>query len=551
MARPWPANSSRVLLPLLLAAGCTGAIPERPAPPAPSPAAADAATPPAPVPALDAAAPPDLAADAEERAPDAEIAPDAAPDLGPLPPGAAGPWATGVKVALLEAAQAVFIKIGDDGGEVPPAMRNSTLIEGRATFLRLHLRTDAGFTARPLRAVLTLEYADGSKQTFEDGKIISGTSAPEKLDSTFNFLIPADAVKPESKVVAAVYEAAGLPAPEPPAPPRFPASGAADLGVKGGPMIMEVVLVPVRGPSGPLDDSPARRKHLESYLADVYPVQTMTIRWHAPLTTTSIITSDTAFGMLANQRRQDGASPGAYYHMLIAVEDSVDKFLGLGMTAGPVPTEAARRIAMTMVTDHQVDSQMDTVSHEMGHNLGRAHAPGCNAAGVDARFPYPNTGVGVDGYSIPEKAFKSKGKFKDVMGYCYPTWISDYTWNAFAARTRIVSEFTSPPSSTTMVAAGRSLQGFHSPGHPPRWTVVDGHLVADGPPSSAARRARILGADGSETVGAVSVQPLLGPSGPVAVRELAVALPDEAVARVEVDVDGERFVLTADEVEGL
>jgi hypothetical protein len=102
-----------------------------------------------------------------------------------------------------------------------------------------------------------------------------------------------------------------------------------------------------------------------------------------------------------------------------------------------------------------------------------------------------------------------------------------------------------------MVAAGRSLQGFHSPGRAPRWTVVDGHLVADGPPSSAARRARILGADGSETVGAVSVQPLLGPSGPVAVRELAVALPDEAVARVEVDVDGERFVLTADEVEGL
>ena len=48
-----------------------------------------------------------------------------------------------------------------------------------------------------------------------------------------------------------------------------------------------------------------------------------------------------------------------------------------------------------------VDSLLDTISHEMGHNHGRNHAPGCNAAGVDMNFPYaPGPGIGVNGCSL-------------------------------------------------------------------------------------------------------------------------------------------------------
>jgi hypothetical protein len=320
--------------------------------------------------------------------------------------------------------------------------------------------------------------------------------------------------------------------------------------VRAGPMLMEVVLMPMRGPSGPLDDSPARRKHLENYLSDVYPVSKMTIRWRATTTINSIISSDTAFMMMQAARRTDNASPGAYYHMIIAVEDSMDKFLGLGSLAGPRPGDAANRIAMTMVTEHQVDSQADTVSHEMGHNLGRNHAPGCNAAGTDTRFPYPNTGVGVDGYSIGEVTagrdhlpnapgpFKPKARFKDVMGYCYPTWISDYTWNAFAERVRAVTEFT---DTTASALEARSLLGYHTVGGAPQWTVVAGDLVA--PDARTSHRARVTLRDGSTSVVPVVVAHPRSPAGPVAhKRSIALTLPDGEVEKVEVFVDGERFI---------
>jgi hypothetical protein len=332
---------------------------------------------------------------------------------------------------------------------------------------------------------------------------------------------------------------------------RFPAAGSAwaDLAIAGGPMVMEVVLMLVRGPSGPLDDSPARRQRLESYLADVYPVQKMSVRWRDPVAITSPIKSATAFQMMQAARRQDGAFPGAYYHMIIAVEDSVDKFLGLGSLAGPRPGDAADRVAMTMVTMHQVDSQMDTVAHEMGHNLGRNHAPGCNASGVDDRFPYPSTGVGVDGYSIPEAAFKSRTRFKDVMGYCYPTWISDYTWNAFAARVRLVSEFTG--AGMTTAREERSLRGYHAPGQSPAWVVVAGDLVAPGTAVTAGRHARLTLRDGSRRTVPVAFQLLRSPAGPEpGARSVAVNLPaDEEVTQVEVFIDGERLVASGGDLD--
>jgi hypothetical protein len=477
----------------------------------------------------------------------APIKPDAAPptpdlgsDVAPVSPDAGPVAASGLKVGLVEASQAVFAKIGVGDTIVPTVDRNAALIENRALFLRAHVVTDSGWKARPLRAVLTLAVG-ADEQKLEDTRMIAGSSDTEKLESSFNFLVPAALVRPKTAITVELFEAGPAPGPAPRTPPRFPAEGGADLGIKAGRMVMDVVLVQMSGPSGPLDDSPARRKHLESYLGDVYPVAQMNIRWREPIKITAKLGWMAAFKMLQQARIDDDAAPGTYYHMLLAKEDSNDGFLGLGSLATAAVTDAANRIAMTNVSKHAVDGEMDTVSHEMGHNLGRNHAPGCNAQGVDERFPYPNTGVGVDGYSIPEAAFKSRLKWKDVMGYCYPTWISDYTWNGFERRQRVISAF--PTTMPYQMLAARSLQGFQSPGSNGEWGVVPGALV-EGGAATAQRQARITLASGAQQIAPIDVRLLRSPAGPEpSARTIAVNLPDEEIAAVEVLIDGERLVV--------
>jgi hypothetical protein len=71
------------------------------------------------------------------------------------------------------------------------------------------------------------------------------------------------------------------------------------------------------------------------------------------------------------------------------------------------------------------DDSLDTAAHEFGHNFGRNHAP-CGVSG-DAQYPYPNAAIGVWGVDSAGM-LKDPARLKDLMSYCDPTWISDYTY---------------------------------------------------------------------------------------------------------------------------
>jgi hypothetical protein len=531
-------------------AGCTGMVPDRGASPAPG-AAPDAAIPHDTAAALDTAAPdtpkdddgatatppPSGGGDAPAAASDSLDG--AAGDGGALPPG---PYARGLRISLLEASQGVFVKLASDGKAVPVDDRNAPLIEGRPLFFRLHVATGAGFVDRPMRAVLALESADGTRRQLVDEKTIAGSSTVGSLEGTFNFLCPAEAVTPGLRVSAAVYESLSSTDPEPPATaaPRFPGADDAglDLAVKAGKMELDLVLVPAIGEGGALMDSPERRQRIERYLFDVYPIQKLNATWRQPLRFPTRVGYPAALMALAQARMADDAPPGTYYHLLLAVEDSTETYLGIGNFAGTTAADAARRIAVTFVRERSIDSELDTISHEMGHNHGQKHVPGCMATGVDTAYPYPNTGVGVNGHSLSEGTLMLATKYKDYMGYCYPTWISDYTWRAFERRVRLVSAF--PAAGKTDPLAERSLQGFAAPAGPPAWGVVTGDLVPPGARATPPRHAEILLDDGRHLTAPVAVQAL--GDGDHQGREIAVRLPTLGeIARVTVVVDGQRY----------
>lgn len=72
-----------------------------------------------------------------------------------------------------------------------------------------------------------------------------------------------------------------------------------------------------------------------------------------------------------------------------------------------------------------------TMSHELGHNFGRPHAPCGSVSGPDPSYPYAGGALGpqplVD--SVPAALdVVSPVSQTDIMGYCSGSWFSDYNY---------------------------------------------------------------------------------------------------------------------------
>lgn len=69
-----------------------------------------------------------------------------------------------------------------------------------------------------------------------------------------------------------------------------------------------------------------------------------------------------------------------------------------------------------------------TAAHEWGHNWGRLHAPCGGVGGPDPDYPYPNASIGVWGLDVATGELRDPARWKDLMSYCGPEWVSDYTY---------------------------------------------------------------------------------------------------------------------------
>lgn len=74
-----------------------------------------------------------------------------------------------------------------------------------------------------------------------------------------------------------------------------------------------------------------------------------------------------------------------------------------------------------------------THAHELGHNHGLPHAPGCGAGNPDPNYPYAGGLIGDSGhpnygYDILSGSLKVFSSYYDIMTYCGSKWISDYNY---------------------------------------------------------------------------------------------------------------------------
>jgi hypothetical protein len=120
---------------------------------------------------------------------------------------------------------------------------------------------------------------------------------------------------------------------------------------------------------------------------------------------------------------------GQLWNMRVA-SGTNDVFVGLlptGTPTGGVIGCGGGGVAIAYVGDGP------TLSQEVGHAFGRAHAPCGNPGGPDPNYPvydaYPSGSIGEFGFDTLASQVWNPASTFDFMSYCGPVWTSPYTYD--------------------------------------------------------------------------------------------------------------------------
>jgi hypothetical protein len=346
--------------------------------------------------------------------------------------GAAGDGASGegptplapVSLTSVRAYQAVEVVLAE--GDAAVATRNAPLIAGRAVMLR-------GFVTAPpeMREIVgRLSLVNqGSATLLESRVTVSGASEPSKLDSTFVFRIGAEHVTTALEWSLALEEADGD------VIARFPAQGTTALGATDASGALELTMVPMVANGFTPDLSPAALERYLTYARAAFPVPDVIATVREAVTLDFPVQSDgtgltQALDRLYELREADAPADNVYYYGVLTPSATFEEYCELGCTVGLAsianPNNVYYRGGIgTGYFVHAADTtSQETLVHELGHAMGRGHSPcGTDDSGF---FPYVGGSIGVWGYD--GTALRNPSRFSDVMGYCLPVWVSDYTY---------------------------------------------------------------------------------------------------------------------------
>jgi hypothetical protein len=146
-----------------------------------------------------------------------------------------------------------------------------------------------------------------------------------------------------------------------------------------------------------------------------WPFSQIDVRARAPYQLKAGGTKSSAYVMLpelADLRRIEGE--GVYYYGYFKPEMGDNCCGGLGYIGAP--------IAVGVDNDSG-----EILAHELGHNFGRQHVGCGNPAGPDPAYPYPTSSMGSVGLDLALTGWMSPDDHKDLMSYCGPKHVSDYS----------------------------------------------------------------------------------------------------------------------------
>ena len=249
------------------------------------------------------------------------------------------------------------------------------------------------------------------------------TNELTSLSSTLNAVVPAEWLGMDLGLVVTAHLPAGLEAGAA-SQLRYPAVGTLDFEfVEPAPLDITFVPIVLDGAEAEFGDDDAL--DVVAWPREILPLDVVNVDVRAPYTLSFPSTEEGAEGRVLQELRElrllDGAS--ASYFGILPPTTPEGWSVGRGYIRTPVAV--SRQNATGLVSG-------GVVAHELGHNFSLRHAP-CGAAALpDDDYPYPEGVIGVYGYGPRltnlEVDVLHTPDTADLMGYCWPQWISDYAY---------------------------------------------------------------------------------------------------------------------------
>lgn len=306
------------------------------------------------------------------------------------------------------------------------------IVAGRDALLRVYVALGPDFEPAPVTARLWVGEGAGP---IDVDLTLGSDSSDAVLGSTINFDIPGDQVTPEFAYRVLIGRAPGGPKGS---GGLWPATGFDTVGARSGGPALKITLVPVQydadGSGRVPDTSAARVQEFRDAFFGLYPAPSVEITVHAPMPHSIDVSPngdgwDEVLDAITDLRLQEGTAPDVYFHGLVMPSGSFESYCGsscttgLGNIAGPTDDYARSAVGLGFPGEKAVGTSL----HEIGHNHGRRHAP-CDAGNLDPNYPHPGAEIGVWGYDLVSGTLLSPSSVTDFMGYCDPSWISDYSF---------------------------------------------------------------------------------------------------------------------------
>ena len=335
---------------------------------------------------------------------------------------------------------------------------NVPLIAGRKALLRVFVTGDEVSYYEPRAYADFLRHGEVVHTASMGPPLVVPDAVDEKwLFQYFNAEIHGDVIRPGVRMFVEMDPDGVVPL-SAGSQRRVPAEGALDLNVVELPVHYQTV-VPVIAATDPREqiriwaqDLTAEHEWLQ-FARSVLPIGEMHLTVHDPFYTSVDLNTFQGWLQLLNDilaLRTMENGRGYYYGAFHRA--NLTGLVGLARIGRPVSIGL---------------SQDDTFAHEVGHNMSLRHAPCGGAGGPDPNFPYRDGGTGVWGYEPVYGSIVDPDQHWDLMGYCDPSWVSDYSFLRalnWRIRTEIGRNGGEPasdlePAGQTLMLRGRAVGG--------------------------------------------------------------------------------------------